>query len=58
MHKQFDERLASPAEFGLADFPGRHFADDFVECRFGDARQFSAKKDFAGADCLGVVLGP
>jgi len=50
VNQKLDQRQTSAVQFRLFNFLRRHFADDFVEGAFGNAFQFAAEKDFAGAD--------
>jgi hypothetical protein len=54
--KEFDQRYASAFEFGFFQVLGGNFADDVIEGGFGNAREFTAEKNFAGSDGFGGGL--
>ena len=50
MDEQFHQRHPAPSSSCGFEFFGRNFADDFIERGFGNALQFAAKKNLAGAN--------
>lgn len=48
--EKFDERNAGTFEFGFFEVLGGDFADNVVEGGFGNAGEFAAEKNFAGAN--------